>query len=336
MDIRELKDRLVNRSRRFGPAMIVAVLAATAGFYGMRSSSAASYVAQAEVEAGTITGNASKQDDQVGASGTSSVLFHAAAPNPNPPAPPPPSPGARPDITNTGVPAGTVLSNYSGAAYNNTSNMTYENMTFTSSMTFAGNSVTLRNCKLNSGVLFNGDNIRMERCEIDGGVSLSGTATVDLLYNRIHSFGSDGLHITSDTGQVRDVTVAHNYIHNPTPGAGAHADGVQVRGVQRLTFLNNSIDMGPWKLVNGQNVLNAAMFLQGGANGGNSDVTLENNYLNGGGYIFYVGNGPRTKVINTRFGPDGEFGYVNNTAGQGDIIQWTGNVRDDNGAPVNP
>lgn len=309
------------------------LIALTAAFFGLsglymlRISSAATEVVGSEAESGVVAGNAEKLTGQGGASGEGSVRFNLPVA--------PPNASTRPSAATTGVPAGTTLSNYTGAAYNNNSDVTYENMIFSGSMTFAGNNVVLRNCKLNSSVLFSGDNVRMERCEVDGGVSLSGTATVNLAYNRIHSFGSDGLHITSDTGQVKDVMIAHNYIHDPTPVAGAHADGVQVRGVQRLTFLNNNIDMGPWKTVNGLDVLNAAVFLQAGANGGNSDVTMDSNYLNGGGYIFYLGAGPRSRIINNRFGPNGFYGLVNNTAGAGDVIEASGNVRDDNGVPVN-
>lgn len=252
----------------------------------------------------------------------------------------PPPTSSRPGASNTGVPSGTALINYSGPASNGTSGTTYSGINFPALTpgnyySFSGNNLTFQNCKFNSGVTFSGDNIRIEHCEIVDGFSLSGTATVVAEYNNVHSFTDDGIHITSDTGQVSNVTLANNYIHSPTPGSGAHADGLQVRGVVGLTLTNNNFDMGPWFTVAGQDVLNAAVFLEGG-NGGNSDITLNGNYLNGGGYILRIGSGTTFKFTDNRFGPHGHYGVVLNTSGGGTITQWTGNVMDDNGATVNP
>jgi hypothetical protein len=199
--------------------------------------------------------------------------------------------------------------------------------------TFAGNNVTLRNCRIGGGVVFSGDNVKVENCEIPNGLSLSGTATAVVRYNNIHSFGGDGVHITSDTGQVSNVTFANNYVHNPTPSPGAHADGMQVRGVKGLTISNNNIDMGVWRQVSGQDALNAAIFLES-ANGGNSDITIASNYLNGGGYILRVGPGPNTRITNNRFGPDGYYGISHNISSAGNIVENSGNVMDATGVAV--
>ncbi|HET9411303.1 MAG TPA: right-handed parallel beta-helix repeat-containing protein [Candidatus Saccharimonadales bacterium] len=193
--------------------------------------------------------------------------------------------------------------------------------------------MTIRNSKFASGILFNGDNVRLENNDIVDGISLSGTATAVIDRNEIRDYGADGMHITSDSGQVSNVTVTNNFIRSPIPEPGAHADGVQVRGVNGLTFTNNAIDMGVWKQVAGQDALNAAIFLED-ANGGNSNITLNGNYLNGGGYILRIGVGPNQQYINNRFGPDGRYGVVHNIAKPGNITVNSGNVMDLTNQPV--
>lgn len=315
---------------------------------------AAGPFATSEPENAALTGGAEKVS-RAGASGGQTIKFGAAttpAPTPTPTPTPTPVPTATPpagsppipNYSNTGYPAGTNLQTWTGPKYDSRSNLVIDGYNLVGSYTFTGNNVTLRNCNVEgpllsdgkrggSGILFNGDNIRLERCTIQDGISLSGVAGAVIQYNRIHDFGSDAVHMTSDTGQVQNIDFSHNYVHIPDPEPGAHADGMQVRGAKFLTVYNNTIDMGPWKQVNGQDVLNSAIFLQD-ANGGNSDVTLNRNYLYGAGYTLYVGVGPRTKITNNRFGSNYKYGLVNNTSRAGDIIDKSGNVMDVTGAPV--
>lgn len=243
----------------------------------------------------------------------------------------------RPNSENAGVPKSVILKIWNGPQYNSQSDLIVDGYELKAPAsgyyTFAGNNVTVRNCKLYSGVLFAGNNIKIEHCEIIGGASLSGTATASIVFNNIHSSEDDGIHITSDRGRVSNVTVANNFIHSFAPACGAHADGIQVRGVDGLTISGNVIDMGAWRRVCGLNALNAAIFLQD-ANGGNKNITVDGNYLNGGGYVIYIGIGPNTRIVNNRIGRDEKFGLFSNTSNPGDIVAGTGNVRDNNNESV--
>ncbi|MGC1469377.1 MAG: right-handed parallel beta-helix repeat-containing protein [Sphingorhabdus sp.] len=267
------------------------------------------------------------------------------SPPPTPPPPPPPAGLVRPNASNTGFPAGMALLSWTGPQTDARSGIVIDGYDLPRPSggyyIFTGNNLILRNCRINGGVLFSGDNIRVERCEIIGGLSLSGTANATVEYNNIHDISDDGIHVTSDSGQVRTVTIAHNFVHTYVyPAAIAcndpHSDGIQVRGADGLTLLNNVFDMGRWQTIcNGRfTPLSAAIFLEP-ANGGNRNITVDRNYLNGSAIVLRIGQGPNTRIIGNRFGRDERFGLVSNDSQPGDIIEKSGNVRDDTGEPVN-
>lgn len=310
-------------------ATLIALVVLGIGYMAVRTI-AASFLFFTEAEQGPVSGSAAIVNDAT-ASGGKAVHFKEPSPPPTPPLT-----NGRPNSANTGVDPNKTLPKYTGGAYNDSSNITLDGLDFPAvggGYTFAGNNVTIRNSKFASGILFNGDNVRLENNDIVDGISLSGTAAAVIDRNEIRDYGADGIHITSDSGQVSNVTVTNNFIRSPTPEPGAHADGVQVRGVNGLTFTNNAIDMGVWKQVAGQDALNAAIFLED-ANGGNSNITLNSNYLNGGGYILRIGAGPNQQFINNRFGPDGRYGVVHNIAKPGNITANSGNVMDLTNQPV--
>ncbi len=181
--------------------------------------------------------------------------------------------------------------------------------------------------------MFYGDNILIEHSSVSGdGINLSGTGTVNVRYNQVYNFTSDAVHITADTGSVTNVTFSYNYIHNPTPDCGAHADGIQIRGVTGLTVHNNTIDMGPWAQVCGQDALNAALFFED-ANGGNSGITITNNYLSGGGYTVYFDTSSGQVFKNNAFG-GGHYGYAYPGSNPADFSDRSGNYIFSNGAAL--
>ena len=277
---------------------------------------------------------ANKASPQTPASTTPEVSSSNA-----PSATPPPVGNARPSSSNTG-PTSTPTTTYTGAVSNSSSNQTFENIDFPAPGTpgyyiFSGNNITLRNCSIHgNGILFSGDNITVENCIIEGGVSLSGTNGVTFRYNEVLNFSGDGIHLTSDSGQAANVSLAHNYIHRPTPGCGDHADGIQVRGVDTLSLYNNTFDMGPWVQVCGQDALNAAVFFES-ANGGNSNITVDGNYLNGAGITLRLSPGSNQRITNNRFGHDYKYNVVSNQTSGGDITQNTDNVMDNNNSVIN-
>lgn len=308
-----------NKLIALAAALVVAIIG-----YTLVISRASGFFVSVKPEDVTRSGNASL----VTIGDQKAIQFNTPVAPPTNPPPTPPS--ARPNESNTGYIGAKPTRVWTGPQWDGSSNLVIEGYVLNDFFTFAGSNVTIKNSYLSRGVQFNGKNVVLENNEIIGGVSLSGTQTVSIRKNKIHSFGSDGVHITSDTGRVQNVTFADNLVYKPKPVAGAHADGMQVRGVSVLDLVNNTFDMGPWVTVNGQDVLNAALFLQD-ANGGNDRVTLRDNYLNGGGYIFYLGAGPQTRLINNRFG-QGHYGFVNNTSrGDVDLIEVRDNKKDATG-----
>lgn len=243
----------------------------------------------------------------------------------------------RPNASCTGVPSGTVLSSWTGGPNSSSaSNVTYDGVNIPAPSgddhwTFSGNNVTIRNSKITGAVWFLGNNLTIEHSEIVGGVSLSGTGTVSMTYNNIHDW-DDGIHITSDSGPVTDVTISYNYVHDPDPPCGAHADVIQLLGVNGLIVTHNNLDMGPWFQVCGQDVLNGVFQIES-TQGPDTNMTISDNYLNGGGYTarFYACS--NTSFTNNRFGRDYHYGPVDNQDNSC-FTNKSGNVWDDTGQSI--
>ncbi len=190
-------------------------------------------------------------------------------------------------------------------------------------VTFTGNNLTLRDVRVTGHAIFRGDNVVVEDSEF-GSAALSGARNVRM--SRVEVFGNpgqDGLHITSDTRRARDILVEDTWIHDPKVTADSHYDGIQVRGVDRLTVRRVAIELGPWKQQH-----NAALFLED-ANGGNAGVTVEDSWLSGGGYVLYS-FATDVRVRTTTFAA-GRWGWLFPQSWVGNMTEFAGN-RDGSGA----
>lgn len=166
-----------------------------------------------------------------------------------------------------------------------------------------GDRQVLRNVRVEGRVLVTGHDITVEDSEI-GSLSISGAQRFTGRRLEIFGFlGSDGVHITSDRGRVQDVLIEDSWIHSPQLAEGSHYDGVQVRGVDRLTLRGNRIDLGEH-----DPRMTAAVFLQE-ANGGNTEVLIADNWLGGGGYTLYLG-GDGVTVTGNVFGTNAAYGLL--------------------------
>src|SRR5215510_6849097 len=80
-----------------------------------------------------------------------------------------------PDATNTGVPAGTVLTPYNGNLVVNTPGAVISGLDIRGTVTINAPNVTLVNCKITAQhswdwyVVMTGDNTTIQNCTIDGG-----------------------------------------------------------------------------------------------------------------------------------------------------------------------
>jgi len=186
----------------------------------------------------------------------------------------------RPTAETTGVTAGRTLTALAGGTVA-TSGVIADRV-ITGDVTFTGSSLTLRNVRVTGSAIFRGDNLVIEDSEL-GALSLSGTQNVRVSRVEITgAAGSDGIHVTSDSGRAGGVLLEDTWVHNPLVTATSHYDGLQVRGVDGLTLRRVAIDLGPH---NPQH--NAALFLEN-ANGGNRTVVVEDSWILGGGYAFYA------------------------------------------------
>lgn len=210
-----------------------------------------------------------------------------------------------PDATTTGPPPGIVLKP-SGDLVINTPGTVVENVDVKGSVVIDAPNVTLRNCKVTYGgynaVLVRPGNTGavVENCEIDnlggGGQGIAGFGK--FLRNNIHDC-SDGIDIRGDNTEIRE-----NFIHSMRGGADAHFDGIQADG----SFSNIIIDHNT---VINEHAQTSALMLDNYW-GPIDNVSITNNYLQGGGYTVYIqeiakgqrGGGPVTNVVvtNNRIG----------------------------------
>lgn len=259
-------------------------------------------------------------------------------PTPTPTSTPPPT-SSWPDATNTGVPAGTMLSTYSGSLNINADNtvITGKKITLTDSFRISAKNVVIKDCYIDAGhnywaVMVDSGNVTIQDSEIVGS-DAAAVATDNGSYtlNRvnIHDWHGDGMKLGDD------VTVENSWIHDATTQNGQHADGMQLQGgASNVVIRHNRID----PLEDGSD---AAVFIKNdlGPNNTVGPVVVDHNLLGGGGFTLYVYKGSSglaqggVSVTNNRFLRDGYYGPV---ATNIPVATWSGNVYDDNAATISP
>lgn len=150
-----------------------------------------------------------------------------------------------------------------------------------------------------------------------GGVQISGSHTMTIRNNDISGL-PDGMQLAGD-----DIVVECNYVHDLTMVGtypnNTHNDGIQLYSGNNIRIAHNWIDAGavaPYS--------NAALFFQGSSIG---DVTVEANFLNGGGFPIFFENG-RVTVRHNLVGDDYLYGNKRVDSGA-TVVEWTGNLNAD-------
>lgn len=235
----------------------------------------------------------------------------------------------KPGPHNTGVPAGTTLTP-SGSIRVEQDGAVIEDLDITGEIQILANDVTIRRVRITSGDYypiryFDSDNtgLLIEDSEIAG---TSDDVTASLSFANytarrlnIHG-GADGFKADSE------VLIEDSWIHDLRNGPDQHNDGVQSTGGANVTLRNNWIS----------GASNAAV-QTGDLGGATENLTIECNWLGGGGYTLNIrGTGAtvpvNTKIINNVFARDSAYG------------PWTlddpnptisGNTYED-GEPINP
>jgi Ca2+-binding RTX toxin-like protein len=262
------------------------------------------------------------------------------------PNPPPPEPRDFPNSGNTGVPAGTTLTRYTGP-HTVSAAGTVINGKSMGCITVRAPGVVIRNSKIScSGGYavyagdgdFSGTPLVVEDSEVDcnltGG---NGFGEANITVRRVDIQGCEN---GFDVNQ--NITVEDSYIHDLYNGGSAHTDGAQmaaghyenghvVDGSRNVTFRHNTIyGMG----ADGSFGTSAIISNRGA----DRDILIQNNLMAGGAVALYCEQGAKGKNyrvldnhFSRRFGR--KVGYYGVSTDCSDEVQ-SGNVYHETGKPV--
>lgn len=188
------------------------------------------------------------------------------------------------DRDSIGVPAGAALT-ASGPLTLSQDGQVVEGLDVDGPIVIEASDVVIRNSRVQGsapvGILVRSGSALIERTEISGFANaISGddwTATaVD-----IHGVTDDGVKLGNN------VSLTNSWLHDFTPAADAHSDGVQMQsGLTNVLVSKNDIDLSTAPTAN------AAIFLSPDLGPNSSGpITIENNRLNGGNYTLYCVDG---------------------------------------------
>ncbi len=281
--------------------------------------------ASLQTEDGTRTTNATVVNDTTAANGQA-VRFTEASGGFQANCITTPSTCGYPDATNTGVPSGTILTN-SGSITVTTDGAVVENRNVSGQIIVRAKNVTIRNTRITSGDYYpisydardNVSGLVVEDTEIIG-TNDAVTACIsfgEYTARRVHCRGgADGFKADGN------VLIEDSYVHDLRESEGSHNDGVQTTGGSNVTIRHTTIDL------RGDT---AEVFQLGTEWGSNSNWTIEDNLLAGGGWVFNSGSDPVSGMIvrNNRFAGTRGYGIA-----QPGSSTFTNNYYDATGAPI--
>ncbi len=197
----------------------------------------------------------------------------------------PPS-GEWPDASNTGVPDGVTLTNYTGPSKITTPGTVIDGKKVTSCLVIEANDVTIKNSLLQSdrcffNVLSDNRNtgLKLTDVEIDGLNNRAGDSAVNgdnFTCTRCDIHGTvDGFKAGSNT------IIQYSWIHDLAMSADSHNDGIQSLDTTSLKILHNRI-IAPAGST-------SAIILSTGSASDMRNILIDNNLLGGGAYTVYGG-----------------------------------------------
>lgn len=188
--------------------------------------------------------------------------------------------------------------------------------------------VTVRNVAVNGPILIRANGVTLDHVTSKS-IAVSSASNVTVKYANVGFTGGDGINVTSDRGVMsRNITFAYNFVHDPRVPSKAHYDGTQVRGVNGMTITCSVYNPGPYK-----SQFNAGVYLED-ANGGTSNVKVQNNWIYGFGFTVMM-DAANTSLTNNRVGGDIHWGtcYKGKRVGTRGLVS-TGNSWDANSKPL--
>jgi hypothetical protein len=290
-------------------------------------------------------------------SGPSSGPSSTSSPSPARAASPAPSArpsaataGGYPSAATTGYPHGlagdprrpVTLTPYTGPMTITAAGTVIDGKDITGQVAIRAHNVVIRNSRIrtsNTGAIDtrdNGNNLLVEDTELDGqgrdasagGLALVGYTGYTL--RRVNAHGSGDILRTDGVAAVYD-----SWLHDPSGAGSAHDDVIQSTNATSIRIVHNRLE--------NQHTQTSCILLKADL-GPISDVVVDGNLLNGGGYTFYwydanyrISNG---RVTHNRFqrAPQGFWpkgGYYGPNATQAQTAPvWTDNAWYDTGAQI--
>lgn len=259
-------------------------------------------------------------------------------------APPPPPGPVQPGPTNTGVPAGTVLTQYNGNLVVTTPGAVYDALDIHGFVTIKAANVTIKRSIVRGGVATTGNpglvtdtdvagtNFQLTDSEL---VPQYPSVYIDGVRGANYTVTRSNIHGTVDTAKVigNNATIQNSWLHDtvyyaydPAQGGPSHNDGVQVLNGTKIRILNNTITGAD----------NAGLQVTQG-NGVVSDLWFNGNWADGGGCTVNINNTPLASM-NAVTVNDNRFGHATRNANCPIIVTKAvaltalRNVYDDTGA----
>jgi hypothetical protein len=354
------------RSRTAKIAAVVAAIAVVLGGIFVVRSFGSGFFASTEAEQGTVTANAKVISDS-SASGGKAIQFTAAATTPTTPTTPPPSSGAFPGAYNTGVPHGLpgdtrpkIIDNpknlpaYTGPMTITQDGTVIDGKKVTGRLVIQAKNVVIKNSYLSNNMGADSENnvvqtkndsanLLIQDSEIEGINDISGGGTPAVSRTgytllRVNVHGSGDLTRIDGRGTIQD-----SWLHDPQGESslgnpdGQHHDVIQSTNATYIRILHNTL----------HNAYNQTSNILLKADIGTiSDVIVDGNLMNGGGYTFYWYDGGNYKISNGRVTnnrfmrqagggvwPKGGY-YGTHAINATTNPTWTNNVWDDTGAQI--
>ena len=244
---------------------------------------------------------------------------------------PPPVQTGWPDASNTGVPAGTTLTNYTGPTTITVAGTTIDSKTINSELAIQAANVTIRKCRLTStgywGVRSDSHAFTVIDSEISGALNSAIACDKGGTFTRLNIHDADNGMQVGGTGTITDC-----YIWGLKNGPEAHPDAVAMQGGTNGMNIQHCTIIGAG---------NAAVYVNNDW-GNNNDITVNNCQLltvDGGDKAVYTvfvdqKTAKSGKITNVRFTNNkvkrGYYDYKVATL-DGPWV-WTGNVDHATGA----
>lgn len=224
-----------------------------------------------------------------------------------------------PDASTTGVPAGTALTSVNGDFTSSYAGQIIDGLKVTGTITINNPDVIVRNCQAGQ-IVANADGATIEYCDVkSNGTGNSGIVILFANNSTVRGCDVSGYE-NSIWLEASGCKIIDNYIHDPipyNPVTDPHIDGIQSPssgGVANNLIQHNNINMGP----------DSSSCITGG---GATNITINNNQLNGGTYTIY--NGDNTGAITNNVFLSHQFGYVD-----GNLQTYSGNIDGLAGKPL--